>query len=193
MEEFSKHMNSIKREGLFQRNVTDLNISISSDFLSAFQWFPNKNASKSQAKKTLHTTSAEKQSCGTGPYSFLQINRGEFNRELQKTFRSWQIFTIMQHNYWPAYFPYLNRKGIKKKSIYCHFIPKYFVLSAVSRFYMTLNEHLDYFPLNHFIKSQLPNDNNQYWVDKKEEKKPPLDRKDNVNTSGCTEHQWVVQ
>ena len=81
MEEFSKHMNPIKGVCLFQRNFTDLNISKSSDFLSAFQLLPNLNAFKSQAKNTLNATSAEKQSCGTGPCSFLLRNTESLTKE----------------------------------------------------------------------------------------------------------------
>lgn len=77
VEEFSKHVNSTKRVRLFQGNLTDLIISISSDFLSAVQWFQNLNSTKSPAKNSFDSTFVKMQAYRPAPCLFLQINIGE--------------------------------------------------------------------------------------------------------------------
>lgn len=124
---FQSTWTHLRGYSVFMSEGTSLTSTFPSPVISC-QLSSDLNASKSPAKNRLNTTSAERPSCGTGPCSSRQINTRESHRaELQKNHRPWQIFTIMQHSYWPAYVPYLNIKSkIKKKSNYCHFIPKYF-------------------------------------------------------------------
>lgn len=109
------------------------------------------------------THSAEMQACGPGPCLFLQINTGEFNRgELQERFGSSQCNKTIDLHFWTEktkIYPLLSFNESPN--------PKFFVISAVSWFYISLNELLELWwalSLKHLIKSWLWNDNNHWFL-----------------------------